>query len=157
MKRRQPLPRQWLVADGRTGQRLWLALATVPRGSGVLVLYRDLPKRERAALLAKLLRVARRRRLVVADETAGEAARVHDLKELRGSSLRRTPLIFLSPMFETRSHPSWKPLPRMRAAAMVRLAPVPVMALGGMNEQRFRRVKRLGFQGWAGIDAWIRT
>jgi len=45
----------------------------------------------------------------------------------------------------------------MRAAALIRLAPVPVIALGGMNEAGFRRIERLGFQGWAGIDAWLRT
>jgi thiamine-phosphate pyrophosphorylase len=116
-----------------------------------------LPKGERAALLSKLRRIARRRGLLIADEVAGASARVHDLAELRRASLRRTRMLFLSPMFATRSHPGWKPLPRMKAAAMISLAPMPVLALGGMNERRFRRVERLGFQGWAGIDAWIRT
>jgi thiamine-phosphate pyrophosphorylase len=60
-------------------------------------------------------------------------------------------------MFGTRSHPGWKPLRPMKVAAMIRLANTPVLALGGMNERRFRRIERLGFQGWAGIDAWIRT
>jgi thiamine-phosphate pyrophosphorylase len=45
----------------------------------------------------------------------------------------------------------------MRAAALLRLAKSPVIALGGMGERRFRRIQRLGFSGWAGIDAWIRT
>ena len=157
MKRRQPLPSRWLVADERMGQKLWPGLRALRPGSGVLILYRDLPKRERAALLAKLRRAARQRRLAVADEAAGEAARVHDLSELRRALLRRTPVLFLSPMFETRSHPDWKPLPRMRAAALIRLARVPVIALGGVNEAGFRRIESLGFQGWAGIDAWLRT
>lgn len=157
MKRRQPLPSRWLVADERVGQRLWPAIRALPPGSGVLILYRGLPKRERAEILAKLRRAARQRRLTLADEAAGEAARVHDLAELRRALLRRTPVLFVSPMFETRSHPDWKPLARMRAAALIRLAPVPVIALGGMNEAGFRRFERLGFQGWAGIDAWVRT
>jgi thiamine-phosphate pyrophosphorylase len=157
MKRRHPLPSRWLVADERAGDELWPVLESLPRGSGVLVLYRDLPKRQRAALLSKLRRFARHRGLAIADELAGDAARVHDPVELRQALLRGTPLLFLSPMFQTRSHPEWKPMARMRAAAMARLARVPVVALGGMNETRFRRVERLGFQGWAGIDAWIRT
>lgn len=157
MKRRQPLPSRWLVVDERTGNQLWPALRSLPRGSGLLVLCRDLPKRERAALLSKLRRVACQRGLVIVDEAVGEAARVHDVAELRRASLRRTPLLFLSPMFATRSHLDWRPHPLMKAAAMLRLARVPMLALGGMNETRFRRVERLGFHGWAGIDAWIRT
>jgi thiamine-phosphate pyrophosphorylase len=63
-------------------------------------------------------------------------------------------------MFATRTHPEMRPLPRMRAAALVRLTGRKAIALGGMNESRFRQVRALGFQGWAGIDAWtarIRT
>jgi len=105
MKRRQPLPSRWFVADERTGRRLWPGLRAIRPGGGVLILYRDLPKRERAVLLAKLRRAARQRRLALADEEAGEAARVHDLAELRQALLRRTPLLFLSPMFETQAIP----------------------------------------------------
>jgi thiamine-phosphate pyrophosphorylase len=157
MKRRQTnLPRQWLVADGRLGEHLWRALRSLPRGSGVLVLYRNLPKRERARLMAKLRMVARTRGLVIIDEGARKAARVHDLRELRKAGLRRTPLLFLSPLFPTRSHPDWRPMSRIKAAALLRHSTVPVVALGGMDSKRFSRIRRLGFQGWAGIDAWIR-
>ena len=154
MSRRQTVPRQWLVADHRLGDRLWAAVARLPRGSGVLVLYRELPKRERLPLLARLQRVARRRGLVIADEAAGGAARAHDLRELRAALLAGAPLIFLSPMFATRSHPQWVPMGKMRAAALVRLSPVPVIALGGMDAGRFASIEALGFSGWAGIDAY---
>ena len=157
MERRQPVPSRWLVADERTGDGLWQVLRCLPRGSGVLFLYRDMPTRQRARLLSKLRIAARRHGLILVDEAAGEATRIHDLAEHRRASLRGTPLLFLSPVFPTRSHPKWTPLPRMKAAAMIRLATAPVIALGGMDEWRFRRVERLGFQGWAGIDAWIRT
>jgi thiamine-phosphate pyrophosphorylase len=43
----------------------------------------------------------------------------------------------------------------MRAAALVRLAGRNAIALGGMDARRFRLVRRLGFQGWAGIGAWL--
>lgn len=152
MKRRQRVPRQWLVADARLGDALWKAIARLPRGSGVLLLYRELPRRERARLVARLRRVARRQALVIADELGGEAGRIHNLRELRRSA--GVPLLFVSPLFPTRSHPDWTPLPRMRAAALARLARAPVIALGGMDEARFERIRRLGFKGWAGIDAW---
>ena len=152
MKRRQRVPRQWLVADARLGDALWKAIARLPRGSGVLLLYRELPRRERARLVARLRRVARRQALVIADELASEAGRIHNLRELRRSA--GVPLLFVSPLFPTRSHPDWAPLPRMRAAALARLAKVQVIALGGMDEPRFERIRRLGFKGWAGIDAW---
>jgi thiamine-phosphate pyrophosphorylase len=155
MKRRQTVPRHWLVADSRLGEHLWRALAKLPRGSGILFLYRDLPRGQRARLLAEVRRRARARGLVVADEAAGGAARVHNSKEMRRAGSAGTPVLFLSPIFETRSHPDWKPVPRMRAAALLRLGKSPVIALGGMNERRFAKIQRLGFSGWAGIDAYV--
>ena len=156
MKRRQTsVPSQWLIADDRTCGHLWRALRRLPRGSGILLLHRGMPKRERARLIAKLRRIARQRGHVIVDEAVGEAARVHDSRELRRAGLRRTPLLFLSPLLPTRSHPDWTPIPLMRAAALLRLSRVPVVALGGMDPKRFRRIERLGFRGWAGIDAWM--
>ena len=156
MNRRQTItPRQWLIADERTGSELWRSIRRLPRGSGILVLHHDLPKRERARLVATLRRLARGRGLVVADERAGESARVHNLPELRRALLHRIPMIFLSPLHRTISHPDWAPIARMRAAALARLGHRCLLALGGMNEKRFRRFERLGFHGWAGIDAWL--
>ena len=154
MKRRQTVPRSWLVADERMGEDLWSAVRKLSPGSGILLLYHDIPKGRRARLKAKLRRVAIARRLTIADEAAGEAARVHDVHEIRDAGMKRLPLLFLSPVFATRSHPDWRPMPRMRAAALARLASAPVIALGGMDGRRFARVRRLGFQGWAGIDAF---
>jgi thiamine-phosphate pyrophosphorylase len=37
---------------------------------------------------------------------------------------------------------------------MIRDLRVPVIALGGMGERRWRALRRLGVHGWAGIDAW---
>ena len=154
MKRRQTIPRQWLVADDRIGEGLWRAVRRLPPGSGVLFLFSGVPKGERARLLARVRRLARARMLLVVDEMADGAARVHGLAELRKAQLAGASLLFLSPMFPTRSHPDWKPLERMRASSMVRLANRPVIALGGMNARRFRQVEPLGFSGWAGIDAY---
>ncbi|HET9811098.1 MAG TPA: hypothetical protein VFP53_05315 [Sphingomicrobium sp.] len=88
------------------------------------------------------------------DETDREFVRVHDRRELRQALLKRTPLILLSPLNRTRSHPGRQPIPRMRAAALARLGGRRLLGLGGMDESKFRRIEPLGFRGWAGIDAW---
>ena len=154
-RRHTSIPRQWLIADERLGSRLWSAVRKLPRGSGVLVLYRQMPAAKRSRLVARLRRIGRDQGLVIADEAAGEASRVHDQREIRIAGVRGIPLLFLSPLYPTRSHPDWAPLTAMRAAALVRLAKVPVIALGGMDAQRWRGIERLGFHGWAGIDAWV--
>jgi len=155
MTRRQTrIARQWLIADDRIGDGLWSAIRKLPRGSGIIVIYRGLGKRDRAKLLAKLRQEANRRNLAIIDERFGQAARVHNVRELRRAGLCRVSLLLLSPIFPTSSHPDWDPLPRMRAATLARQSAVPVIALGGMDERRFRRIEKLGFRGWAGIDAF---
>lgn len=105
-------------------------------------------------MLRQVRRVAAARQLRVVDEREGRVARVHSPRELRLALARQPELLFLSPLFGTRSHPSWRPLGPMRAAALVRLAKGPVLALGGMNERRYQQVRALGFAGWGGIDAF---
>ena len=56
MKRRQPLPSRWLVADERMGQKLWPGLRALRPGSGVLILDRTSRDQRKAAL--RLLREA---------------------------------------------------------------------------------------------------
>jgi thiamine-phosphate pyrophosphorylase len=146
--RRQTIPEQWLVID-RSQPSLWSILRKLSPGSGVLVLGGLSPTEQ-----ARLSRLARLRALTVVTERSGRAARVHGVRELRLALLRRTPLVLLSPMYETRSHPGWKPLSRMRAAALARLADRRLVALGGMDPRRYAKIARLGFIGWAGISAF---
>lgn len=146
MTRRQSMPRQWLViADEKVPN----GFRRLPPGTGALVV-RNVSKRERH----RLLRLARYRRLPIVFGGSRGAARVHDVGELRTALLRRTPLILISPIYETASHPDWRPIPRMRAAALARLAGRNAIALGGMNRKRYATVARLGFSGWAGISAF---
>jgi thiamine-phosphate pyrophosphorylase len=155
MKRRQTsMPGQWLIADERNVEQLWPALRKIRRGSGVLVLLRDIAPQERLKLLRKLRQVGRMKSLTIVDESAGSAKRVHNIRELRSALLAHTPMILLSPLYSTASHPDWVPLPRMRAAALARLAGRRLIALGGMSAKRFSRVERLGFQAWAGLGAF---
>ena len=149
MKRRQTMPRQWLIVNDRPDDTTWNAVARLSLGSGVLLLC------ELHAIEQRRLRqIASRWDLVVAQETPRTAVRVHDVRELTRALLRRAPLILVSPLYPTSSHPDWKPLPRMRAATLARMAKRRAIALGGMNEDRYAKVAPLGFTGWAGISAF---
>jgi thiamine-phosphate pyrophosphorylase len=145
MRRRQTIPRQWLIIAGAAELR---AARRLPPGSGVLLLEPLSPSEMRF-----VRQLARNRGLAV-NRIGREAVRVHDLRELRRALLARTPLTLLSPIFPTRSHPDWKPITRMRAAALARLGGRRLLASGGMDARRFARIKQLGFQGWAGISAF---
>lgn len=153
MKSRQRKPRQWLIVDGSLGDELLSVVRRLPAESGILVLAQA-GVTDGARFAARLRALAKSRRLLLLAEGPRTAARVHDMRELRKALSRGAGLILLSPLYATRSHPDWKPLPRMRAAALARLAGRKLVALGGMDERRFRRVERLGFVGWAGISAF---
>jgi len=80
---------------------------------------------------------------------------VHNTGAMIAARRAGVDVIFLSPVFPTRSHPGAPTLGPMRFATLARLARCPVIALGGMNAARFRRLKPLGAYGWAAIDALI--
>ena len=145
MLRRQTAPKQWLILRGADDREGLAAARRVSRGTGVLLL---------ATLPSTETRRLRLRGLVVVQEQRRIAARVHGLRELRPALLDGTPLIFLSPIYPTSTHPDWKPIPRMRAAALARLAGRKLLALGGMDARKFARIRRLGFQGWGGVSAF---
>ncbi len=149
MKRRQTSPREWLIVDSQPADEQWRAIRHLRRGSGLLLLA-ELSANERRRLRV----IAASRRLKVTEERAGIALRVHNVRELRGALLRRTRLVLLSPIYPTASHSDWAPLPRMRAAALARLAKRRMVALGGMNRKRYANVASLGFIAWAGISAF---
>lgn len=145
MRSRQTIASQWMIV---TDEAAIAKVRRLPRGSGVLLL-KSLSRTQ----MRRLRHIARLRGLSVLDER-GNAARVHNLRELRSALQARTPLVLLSPLFPTRSHPDWMPVQRMRAAALARLGGRRLIALGGMDARKFARVTKLGFQGWAGISAF---
>ena len=67
--------------------------------------------------------------------------------------LWRASLVFVSPVFATRSHPGAPALGLDRAKRLAEAAGAPAIALGGMNARRFAELE--GLYGWAGIDAWL--
>ena len=167
MARRHPLPRLWLITDERQGDGLWTALERLPPGAGILFRHYGLPAPARRAAFEAVKRIARGRRLVLI--VAGRplpggngvhnrrgagirTASAHNLRELRSAERAGADLVFLSPVHATRSHPGARPLGPRRFALIAHQARVPVIALGGMNAERFRTLG--GAYGWAGIDAW---
>ena len=170
MPRRQPIPTVWLMTDERLGERLWAALERLPRGSGVVFRHYETPLAERRQLFARVRRIARRRRLLLIragsaplgreagthnQRGRGVATRsAHDRREAVAAVRAGARVLFVSPVFATRSHPGARPLGPLPAAAVVRGLPVVRIALGGMTPQRYMRVSRLGFDGWAAIDAF---
>ena len=177
MQRRQPLPRLWLMTDERQGEALWAAMAKLPRGSGIVFRHYGLLPRERQELFREVRQKARSRALVLIFAGSAKAAPslgadgyhdrsrhrsdfnlirtapVHNLREIRTAERAGADLLFLSPVFGTRSHPAGRSLGPLRFMLLARQARVPVISLGGMNARRARKLGGVIY-GWAGIDAW---
>jgi len=173
MRRRHPslakeLPRRWLMTDERLGEGLWDALAALPKGSGVILRHYGLPLAGRQALFARVARIAQRQGLmlvVAGADRLGHAphhgrrhgaltAPVHSRREAIAAIRDGAALLFVSPVHPTRSHPGARTLGPARLGLLIRGLKAPVIALGGMNERRWRALRPLGVHGWAGIDAW---
>jgi len=167
--RQSLIPVLWLMTDERIGDGLWAALRRLPRGSGVVFRHYATQARERRALFRRVVRVARARGLVVvrAGERAGfggdgvhggargpglRTAPAHDRREAVAAVRRGAEVLFVSPVFGTRSHPGGETLGARAARRVSQGLPVTVIALGGMDARRFRGM--IGFDGWAAIDAW---
>lgn len=175
MDRRQPLPRLWLMTDERQGEDLWRVLKRLPRGAGVIFRHYTLPDPERRRLFEQVRRATRPRRITVLVAgppqlaarlgAAGSHGRhkalgtrltrtapAHDLAEIRAAEQAGAELLFLSPVYATRSHTKAKPLGPMRFAILARQTRLPVVALGGMDRRLARNMPAA--YGWAAIDAW---
>ncbi|MFS2108192.1 thiamine phosphate synthase [Sphingomonas sp. Sphisp140] len=161
------------MTDERMGDGLWDALARLPRGSGVVFRHYGLPPAERRALFARVLRAAKRRRLVVvragSEPMRGESgvhgrrgrglktAPAHDRGEAVAAIRAGADALFVSPVFPTRSHPGARALGRLRFGQLVRGLDVPVIALGGMDARRAKSLRPFAIHGWAAIDAWAKA
>jgi thiamine-phosphate pyrophosphorylase len=170
MPNRQTLPAIWLMSDSSMGEALWRAIERVPSGGGVVLRHHrsDLAfaKRVAAACRERGLMLAVAGDVVLAREIGapmvhnpdGEAEgllvgrSVHDPREAKAAA--GAELVFVSPLFATRSHPGAKALGMEQALLLVRMAGVPAIALGGMDEKRGNDAIRAGFHGWAAIRAW---
>lgn len=166
MPARHPLPTVWLMTDERAD--LFAAVRRLPMGAGVVFRHYATPASERRRLWLRLRRAGRAKRLVLvragAEPLPGEmgvhARRgrgvvtwpAHDRLEARAGA-KAGAVLFVSPVFPTRSHPGMPALGPARAARIGRGLGM-LVALGGMNARRFARARRAGFTGWAAIDAF---
>jgi thiamine-phosphate pyrophosphorylase len=178
MRRRYPskLPTRWLMTDERMGDALLPSISALPPGSGIIFRHYSLAPKARRALFDAVKRLARKRSLMLilagspklamhwgADGSHGRhrgalTAPVHSIPERIAAERHGAQLLFVSPVFPTRSHPSAATLGRAKLGLIVRGAHRPVIALGGMTERRTKSLCVLGIYGWAGIDALrIRT
>lgn len=172
MDPRQPLPRLWLMTDERQGDSLFDAIRRIPQDGGIVFRHYSLVSPARQALFEQVREIADRRGLLLLLAGSSELAQAwgaagshgrgagtglrtapaHDLDEIREAEDAVADLVFLSPVFATRSHPDATPLGPERFAALAAQTRLPVIALGGMNAERFRSLG--GAYGWGGIDAW---
>jgi thiamine-phosphate pyrophosphorylase len=176
--RQRPWPRQWLMTDERLGNALWAAIARLPDGKGGIVLrHYATEAAERRALAVEIARISQDRGLTLSIAADPDLARelgaelvhnpgqppglafsmaVHSHDQAETARAMCAALIFVSPVYATRSHLGEAPLGPERAAALARAVDVPAIALGGMDAARFAALPPNAFHGWAGIDAWLR-
>jgi thiamine-phosphate pyrophosphorylase len=171
MRARQPLPRLWLMTDERQSDGLLGAVARLPEGAGIVFRHYSLREVARRDLFERVLAMVQGPVLLAgpaeqaldwgADGSHGRgpgrglrSAPVHNQAEIRAAERNGAALLFLSTVFATSSHIGARPLGVARFAWLARRTPLPVIALGGMNALRGRRLASFGAYGWAGIDAW---
>lgn len=157
------------MTDERVGEALWTMLRRVPPGGGVVFRHHATPAAERRRIFRRVRWIARARRLTLLVAGAplpgahGRHGRVrdavswpaHDRAEALAGRKAGAGLLMLSPAYATRSHPGAAAAGPARLARIGRDTGLPMIALGGMTPRRWRRVRALGFAGWAAIDAWM--
>lgn len=163
------------MTDERMGDSLFAAIEALPRGAGIVFRHHATGRAARRALFERVARVAQRKHLMLIRGGAGRLGRgeagVHGNGRLSRPGLRTWPahsraeaiagkragaeMLFVSPVYPTRSHPGAQALGPLRAAGIGRGLGLNIIALGGMDSRRFLRLRGLGFQGWAAIDAWL--
>lgn len=177
----QRWPAAWLLTDERMGEQLWSALDCAGDVRAGVILRHHMTAPERRRIIGgKLADLAHKRGLVFGvardavlaralgaqlvhnptDTSLGLpfSASVHDEAQAEAAAVAGAALVFVSPVYATQSHPGARPLGEKEAARLAKMAGVPAYALGGVDERDWRALRRLralGFAGWAGIDAWL--
>lgn len=80
-------------------------------------------------------------------------AAAHSAKALIRARQIGVDAVYLSPIFETQSHPGAAALGLVQARRLVRKAGLPVLALGGITPRRIRLVEGMGVAGLASAKA----
>jgi thiamine-phosphate pyrophosphorylase len=165
------------MTDERFGDDQLRAIQQLPARSGVVFRHYHLATRQRRALFTQVLRICRRRGHILL--LAGDArtalrwhadgfhqrgrahpsllhsAPVHNAREIAHVKRSNPDLIFLSPLFDTNSHPGARPLGPLMFQRLAKLGgPRRIIALGGMTRQRAYMLGPRTIHGWAAIDAF---
>ena len=171
------LPRLWLMTDERLGDRLWEAIDRLPQGkAGIVFRHYKTEQKARLVLARRVAALCGGRQLTLSvardvnlasDLDAGLvhnptqatgrmpfSRAVHSIHEATAARDEGAALIFIAPVYATRSHPDRKPLGVEAAIQLAAAAGVPAIALGGLNRERFAPLQDT-FHGWAAIDAWL--
>src|SRR5690606_5677706 len=82
------------------------------------------------------------------------SASAHSAKGVALATARGADLCVLAPVFPTRSGSGRPPLGLFRASQIARASALPVIALGGVNEETARLLPGRGFAGFAAVDAF---
>ncbi len=164
------------MTDPRQGDELLAAIRRLPAGSGVVFRHYQLAEKDRRKLFGRVRHVCRLRghhlffagveRTAIkwgadgmhsraAGATPNHSAPVHTAREIAKAKRNGARLLFLSPIFATRSHPGARALGATRFNQLARLSkPALVIALGGMSRARGMMLDKRMVHGWAAIDAF---
>lgn len=164
------------MTDERMGDRLWEAIGRLPPKAGIVFRHYSLSRTAREDLVKRIGSAVRERRIKLgiardvqlAERLGAEIVHnpaaptnlpfsraVHSLEEADSAKAEGAELVFVSPVYATSSHPGGEPLGPKHATEIAAAAGLPAIALGGVNARNFPALKREGFYGWAGIDAWL--
>lgn len=151
---------------------------SLPFGSGIIFRHYHLDSPRRRSLFRRIRRIGKRRGHIIllagserdaigwrADGFHGRSgalqpsrhyirsAPVHDTSQIAQARRKNADMMFVSPVFATRSHPGKKPLGLMGLMRLARLCGgAKVIALGGMNRNKAMSIDKRRIHGWAAID-----
>ena len=175
--RQRAWPTQWLMTDERIGERLWDAIGRLPASEAGIVFrhYQSVPE-ARLAIGQRIAQLCRSRNLALAVAGSEPLAlslgadlvhnppeppralpfsmAVHSIEQASEAHRLQAALVFVSPVYATRSHPEAPPLGPEQAKEIARASGAPAIALGGLSATRFAALGS-DFHGWAAIDAWL--
>jgi thiamine-phosphate pyrophosphorylase len=164
------------MTDPRLGKGLLPAIQRLPMHSGVVFRHYDIEPQARRKLFQDVRQICRRRgHILLLADTEQRARRwgadgfharcsghmfhsapVHSPREIAEAKRHGAALLFLSPLYATRSHSGARPLGALRFMQLARLAqPATVIALGGMTRAKAQMLDSRVVSGWAAIDAFL--
>src|SRR5438046_2075834 len=125
--RQQSWPREWLMTDERVGERLWAAIDGLSAGAGIVVRHYSIGPEARQELAERVAAMGLSRGLTLAIASDEKLAlrlgaalvhnptdaparlpfsrSVHTVAQAQAARAEGAVLVFVSPVFATRSHP----------------------------------------------------